>query len=337
MFNSLRTLVAFRYSLLFGLLSLSIAVGIYMYLERDAYGRLDETSKTVLGVLAVTVNHEIEEHGGKQDGERSLREVLNTMYQTSFPQEQIAVWEGDRLVAYKGSLGRHQEDLRAVRFSKGSQIFNHRDLRIATSQVYSPTARTVYRLAVSVWRGDTQNDLNALSYGLELVIPLALILAAAAGFFVANRTLAPLADMARIMDAITSKTLNERIVLRNSHNEIGRLATRFNQLLERLQNSFQQQRRFMADASHELRTPVAAALTAAQITARDPHRSPEQYREALIVVEEQMKRLRRIVDDMFLLARADSDSMRLQNEDFYFDELVDESCRAMRVLAERSA
>lgn len=336
MLNSVRTRVSLRYSLLFGLLALFIGVGVYAYLKRDAYIRLDENTKTLLGVIKLAAKHEIEEHGGKQSGEEALREVMRTLYQTSFPQEQVAVWDGSRLVAFKPNLGRKQNDLRQVRFRGEQGAFNSGDLRVAVSSVYVPQAATSYRVFVSTWRGDTLNDLAALSYGLEMLIPLSFLLAAGSGYLLARRTLAPLSEIAEAMDGLTSKNLDERIAIKSSHDEIGRLAARFNQLLGRLQRAFQQQRRFMADASHELRTPIAAALTAAQVTLRDPNRKAEHYREALQIVEEQMLRLRRIVEDMFLLARADTDSLRLREEEFYLDELVGEACRAMRVLAERA-
>ena len=336
MTKSVRTRVAFRYTLLFGLLSLSISIAVYQYLQHDAYVRLDNTVQTLLGVIEVAVNHEIVEHGSKESGEQSLREVLKTVYQISFPQEQIAVWDGDRLVGYKPSLGRKQHDLRQLHIGNESSLLSRQDLRIATATVYAPSVHTRYRVSVSTWRGDTQSDLAALFGGLQVIIPLSLLVVSGAGYLLARRTLAPVTEMAQTIDAITSSNLNQRVTVHNSNDEVGRLATGFNDLLERLQKAFGQQRQFMADASHELRTPVSAALTAAQVTLRDTNRSPEQYREALQIVEEQMLRLRRIVEDMFLLARADTASVKLRSEEFYLDELVSEACRAMRLLAHRA-
>jgi signal transduction histidine kinase len=90
----------------------------------------------------------------------------------------------------------------------------------------------------------------------------------------------------------------------------------------------------MADASHELRTPVSVTRTAAQVTLGRQHRSEDEYRESLTIVAEQAKRLTRMVDDMFLLARADADARPVERSALYLNELVSECSRAVRVLAE---
>ena len=114
---------------------------------------------------------------------------------------------------------------------------------------------------------------------------------------------------------------------------LGRLAATFNDLLERLEQSLDQQRQFMAEASHELRTPVTTARTAATVALQQPHRDESEYRETLGIVEQQASRLSRIVEDMFTLARADAGNYPVRREDMYLDEVIGEVVRAARVLA----
>ena len=78
-----------------------------------------------------------------------------------------------------------------------------------------------------------------------------------------------------------------------------------NDLLARLEGALSQQRQFMADASHELRTPVSVSRTAIEVTLGRSGRHEDEYRESLGIVAEQVRRLNRIVEDMFTLARAD--------------------------------
>jgi signal transduction histidine kinase len=94
------------------------------------------------------------------------------------------------------------------------------------------------------------------------------------------------------------------------------------------------QRQFMADASHELRTPVSVTRTAAQVMLGREQRSEQEYRESLAIVAEQAARLTRMVDDMFLLARAEAQGRPLEATPIYLDELVGECTRAVRVLAD---
>jgi signal transduction histidine kinase len=118
----------------------------------------------------------------------------------------------------------------------------------------------------------------------------------------------------------------------NPDDELGRLARTFNDLLARLDTAFEQQRRFMADASHELRTPVSIMRGEADVTLSRPDREPEEYRSALRVVRDEGRRLSRVVEDLFLLARVDAGQRPLQRAEIYLDELVAECVRAARAL-----
>jgi signal transduction histidine kinase len=90
----------------------------------------------------------------------------------------------------------------------------------------------------------------------------------------------------------------------------------------------------MADASHELRTPLSAVQAAADVTLQRPHRDEDEYREALALVADQARRLTRIVEEMFTLARADAGHLPLRRAPLYLDETLADVVRAARVLAE---
>jgi signal transduction histidine kinase len=92
------------------------------------------------------------------------------------------------------------------------------------------------------------------------------------------------------------------------------------------------QRRFMADASHELRTPVSVIRSAADVTLSRQGRSPAEYEESMNVIAEQAKRLTRLVEDLFLLARADVKGRPLMTKRFYLDDVIAECVRAVDVL-----
>jgi two-component system, OmpR family, sensor kinase len=132
---------------------------------------------------------------------------------------------------------------------------------------------------------------------------------------------------------MSMENLEQRLPVGNPRDELGHLATTFNELLARLSRSFAQQRQFMTDASHELRTPLSAIRTASAVTLQREERQSGEYREALAVIEQEARRLTRIVEDMFLLARADAGHPVLQVTKFYLDELLAESARAANVLA----
>lgn len=164
-------------------------------------------------------------------------------------------------------------------------------------------------------------------------IPVALFLASLGGYFLARKSLAPVAAMASQARIMGGGSLHDRLVVANERDELGQLALSFNQLLQRIENSFEQQRRFVADASHELRTPVAILRGEAEVTLARPERSPEEYRETLAVLRDESQRLARIIEDLFTLTRADAGQYPLAVRDGYLDEFAAEAVVRARSLA----
>ena len=177
---------------------------------------------------------------------------------------------------------------------------------------------------------DASADLRrTLGFG----VIVALGVAAMGGWLIGRQTLRPLDEMATQAKTITSNTISDRLRTPNPHDELGRLATAFNGLLDRLVQALQAQRQFMADASHELRTPVSVVRTTAQVTLARDARSPEEYREMMEIVGEQADRLTHLVDTMFLMSRAEANGLPLVREPVYIDDIVAESARALQMLA----
>jgi signal transduction histidine kinase len=104
-------------------------------------------------------------------------------------------------------------------------------------------------------------------------------------------------------------------------------------LVAQLRESLTVQRQFMADASHELRTPVSVIQSAADVTLTRPDRTAQEYRDAIGVIATEAKRLSKLVDDMLVLARADAGGYPLHPVNLYLNDLVDECGRAVDVLA----
>lgn len=168
-----------------------------------------------------------------------------------------------------------------------------------------------------------------------LAVIAALLLSLLAGYLLARNSMAPVAEMSSRAEVIGGANLHERIPVHNARDELGALAMTFNGLLDRLSVVLDQQRRFMADASHELRTPVAIMRGEADVVLRSDDRSPGEYREALVVVRDAADRLTHTVNDIFLLARVDAEQVPAIAAPLYLDDLVTDACRAMRSIADR--
>jgi two-component system, OmpR family, sensor kinase len=174
--------------------------------------------------------------------------------------------------------------------------------------------------------------LGDIRKALFLVIPVALVIAGAIGYFLARRSLAPVVAMSEKAARMGAQNLHERLPVLNPRDELGYLAGTFNELLDRLTRSLEQQRRFMADASHELRSPVSIIRGEAEV-ALSRARTPEEYRGSLGIALDEARRLSQIVDDLFTLARADGGQYPLRPRDFYLEEVAVECVRAVRSMA----
>lgn len=160
-----------------------------------------------------------------------------------------------------------------------------------------------------------------------------IVVAAAGGSFLARRSFLPVTAMATRAAEIGASTLHERLPV-VAKDELGELARVLNELLDRLASAFEQQRRFMADASHELRTPTAIVRTEADVILSREHRTEEEYRASLDIVRNASRRLTRIVDDVFLSARADAGHLVMNPEPLYLEDLVGDTVRAVGPIAE---
>ena len=167
---------------------------------------------------------------------------------------------------------------------------------------------------------------------LAFAVGVTLLIAVIPGSLLVRRSLAPIGAMTRQAARIGAERLGERLPAGNPRDELGALARVLNDLLDRLQAAFTQQRRFMAEAAHELRTPVAVVRAETEL-ALSGERPASEYREALGVVWSESERLGRIVDDLLTLSRAEAGEYPLRLGHADLAEVVADVVRAHRALA----
>ncbi len=329
MLNSFRFRLTLWWAGALAVLLIVFSFGVYSLLARSVRGRFDATLRSIGEVTAVSVNHELEEHNGREAGEPSIRLVLQTMHQVSFPRPSIMVYEGNRPVASKSGT----EGLGDLPAELPAGLRNEGEYRIAVFRTPVPSLQATYTILVSQSTAPLEEELAGFRRILYLCVPLGVLFASLGGYFLARKNLAPIVALTYEVNRITSSNLHKRLPVVNPRDELGQLATTCNELLERISASFDDQRRFMADASHEIRTPISVALTAAQVTYDGETRSAAEYRDALRIVIEQMRRLKRIVQDMFLLAQVDAGAFEPTITSFYLEELIEEAVRAARIIS----
>lgn len=168
---------------------------------------------------------------------------------------------------------------------------------------------------------------------LLVALPCALLLSILGGYFLAGRALEPVKVITKKAREINADRLEERLPVTNPHDEIGRLASVFNDVLARLESSFLQLRRFTADASHELRTPLTSIRSVGEV-ALNKGRKSSVYREAIGSILEEVQRLNHIVDSLLVLARSDAGHITLTARRLDVSKLVEGVVSDLRILAE---
>lgn len=173
-----------------------------------------------------------------------------------------------------------------------------------------------------------EETLATVAQLLAISVPLLVALVALTTWLVVGRALAPVERMRRQAAAVTATSLAERLDEPPTRDEIGRLARTLNGMLDRLQSAQATQRRFISDASHELKSPLATLRQYAEVARTHPERVSEQ--ELGEVVLEEGARLERLVQGMLVLARADEGALRPEPVDVDLDDLLLEEARRMR-------
>src|SRR5438046_935019 len=179
---------------------------------------------------------------------------------------------------------------------------------------------------------DTRRTLRQIVEVFLLAAPLAVLLASLGGYFVARRSLLPVAAMAEQAKQITSESLAERLPNPSPHDELGQLAAVFNQTLQRLENSFAELKRFTVDASHELRTPLTALRTVGEVALRQGD-NPAALRETIGSMLEEAQRLNDLIESLLTLARMESGKVSIKLEPVKLAELASEVRENLNVLA----
>jgi heavy metal sensor kinase len=204
--------------------------------------------------------------------------------------------------------------------------------RAAATMVRMPEGPFIAAAAVSVHA--EAEVLEEARLAMLVTIPVALLLASVGGWLLARRSLEPMVTMRERAARIGATNLRERLPVTNPADEVGQLAGVINELLARLDHAFTQQRQFMADASHELRTPVAVVQHEASLALSRPGRDAAEYEDSLTILRDAGRRMRLLVDDLFLLANADAGEVPIRRVPLYLDEVIADCARAVRALAQ---
>jgi two-component system OmpR family sensor kinase len=190
-------------------------------------------------------------------------------------------------------------------------------------------------LQVGTSLGPVEEMLHRLVLVLLFTLPVSLAAALIGGWFLAGRAMRPVDTITAAAQQITAGDLSQRIRVSSPSDELGRLASTFNDMIARLEVSFRQIRQFSADASHELRTPLTVMKGETELALRRS-RPAEDYRLVLESNLEEIDRMSQIVDELLFLSRTDLGEIKVASATIQLDLIVKEIQRQAAVLGQLS-
>jgi heavy metal sensor kinase len=349
MFDSVRVRLTLWYTVVLALVLVALSLITYFIFWRSTVQRTDASLVELSDAFLTTLNAEVDDQTGP-DGLKNAAQVAITEHR--FRDHVFAIFDssGNLVVSSQDvPSGNSAIDsspaglLSSVSFRRFLDASARADRAFGevkgTKSGYRGFARQFssggqsYTLVILQSLHAQQEMLEEVTSTFAWMIPIAILLASGGGYFLARKSLAPVVAMSSQAGRIGAANLHERLAVQNEKDELGHLAGSFNSLLDRLSQSFERQQRFMADASHELRTPVAILRGESEVALSQQARSAEDYRESLGVLHQEAARLTHIVEDLFTLTRADAGQYPLQPRDFYLDELAAECVHSARTLA----
>ncbi|MDY6268365.1 MAG: ATP-binding protein [Selenomonadaceae bacterium] len=209
---------------------------------------------------------------------------------------------------------------------------------------------TIYHATVDVMHGGSiytlhflrtitaeSSFLKDMQRFLLLLTVSGFIIALCAGYFLSRSVLRPIRTMMATAREIEVEDMSRRIEASPAHDELHELAITFNHMLDRLQAGFNQQQRFVSDASHELRTPVTVILGYSDLLARWGQTDKDVLKEGISSIRSEAENMQQLIEKLLFLARADQKRQVLHKENIELSELVADVMRKMKLVTKQHA
>lgn len=328
---SIRAKLTLWYLSLAALVLVAFAVAIYIYFSRGLLNAIDTSLRNHAERFAQAVGHPSATDEPSQPGVLMFApQFVSVLDRNGKVTDHIPDAEGREVPVSKPALERAAREWIPEYDEVSLSPTEH--VRIITWPARDEDGEMFF-VVVGQSLGDVQRAQKQLVLLLAIANPVALLLASLGGLWLANIALRPVDRLTRAAERIGRGNLTERVEEPRSRDEIGRLAATFNQMIRRLEQTFERERRFTADASHELKTPLAVLRGDIEVALRR-HRTPEEYQRVLKSSLEEIARLTKLTDDLLTLARSDADQSVLELEHVELDQLAAEAREYIAPLAQ---
>ncbi|OGX81230.1 sensor histidine kinase [Hymenobacter glacialis] len=322
---SIRLRLALQFGFILAVTLLLFALAIYVATKQSRRSLFTQT----LFKRTLVVGHAYadgQDNAASADQQASYRRYLRQLYRT-LPDEEGRVYDArNRLVFREG-----QGPTKPVPLAWLAKVRRSGKAVLETETNYHETVGLLYHdarlgplvVVASSVDEDSRQQLAQLRELLAIGLLAALLVMAIGNWIFAGQALSPLRRMVHEVDGITATDLSQRLTqAEGSNDEIGRLAQRFNRLLDRLETSFVGQRTFVRDASHELRTPLTALIGELEVSLLQAERPPTEYRRVLQSTLDSAQQLNNLTNGLLQIARASDDPSQVPMAPVRLDELL---------------
>ena len=334
MINSLKNGIPIRvrltlwYVLLLAITFILFAVYLIFRFQQSLRSGVDSSLHiAVTNTIASFDQEDVDESDRLQINRTGQSQVTNPNFVMRVITPQGEVWDTSGNVQDISSWGPME-----AKYSTQAGSETGTEWRVFSQPVVTTAGQTVAWVQAAQSLEPVKDTLEGLRFQLLLGIPLVLLFAGLGGYFLANRALRPIRQITQTAQEITAQDLSRRLAYRGARDEIGSLATTFDQMLGRLQSSFEHERRFTGDSAHELRTPLTVLKGQIEV-ALNRRRTPAVYEKTLQELSAQVERLIRLSNGLLFLSRSDQQRLSFEPVDLDLREWLEVLVEQIQPLA----
>ena len=322
-----------RLTLWYLLLMLVTFTVIAIYLLTRFHVSLKSTIDTSLQITVSKTINALDEEDFKETGKLTFDHVRQTRVAaaTDFAMQVVSV-RGVVWDTYGSAQSVPRWGTVELGYSTQTGGSNNEEWRIYSEPILDSNGQTIGWVQAAQSLNSVSMTLQEVRNQLLLGIPLLLLFAGIGGYILSNRALQPIEKITNTAQEITAKDLSKRLDYQGAMDEVGRLAQTFDQMLERLQSSFDRERRFTTDAAHELRIPLTVLKGQIDVTLSRARNSVE-YENKLRELSTQVDRLIRLSNALLFLSRSSQDQISFQPVSVDLRELLDVLIEQLQPLA----
>jgi heavy metal sensor kinase len=335
---SLRTRLTLWYTMLLGISLLIFAVTLYYSLFKVFTNNIDEQIESVSGMMV----HAVIAPTGRLVLPRNFDIILERFFGIKTTGNYIQVLNHRGAVKGKStslegfilplSEKGYQNALKGLPTYEVVDTIGRFPVRTITKPVFFKTHGLVAIIQVGSSLEGIEKIFTYIVYVFLVGGVISVIIASGVGWFLARKALIPVVDITTHARKIGAENLNERLAVDGPSDEIGRLAATFNEMIERLEKSFEQVVQFTGDASHELKTPLTVMQGEMEVALRT-ETTADGLKEVLVSALEEVNRMNNIVTNLLYLAKADVEGLSMAKEPVRLDNVVLDSFELLEKVA----